>query len=183
MDTLTGKLLIASPRLDDPNFGQSVVLVVHHEREGAFGLVLNRPGNDRLASVWTQVVEEPCPLDVPILVGGPLEGPLMALHGEPDRSEIEVVPGVHFARRKEALVDLVSGAKEPLRVFVGYSGWSRGQLEGEIERGDWTLTDATPALVFGEEGSMWRRARRHAADEAIVSALHIKHVPERPWHN
>lgn len=183
MDTLTGKLLIASAGLDDPNFGHSVVLVVHHEREGAFGLVLNRPGTDRLASLWQQAIEEPCPIDLPLHVGGPLEGPLMALHGEPDRSELEVVPGVHFARRKDALVQLVNGASEPLRVFVGYSGWGRGQLEGEIERGDWTLVDATPAFVFGDAGSLWRRATRHAADEALVAALHIKHVPHEPWHN
>lgn len=183
MDTLTGKLLIASPRLDDPNFGHSVVLVVHHEREGAFGLILNRPGEQRLASVWEQAVEEPCPIDLPLLVGGPLEGPLLALHGDADHSELEVVPGVHFARRKDALQWLVNASSQPLLVFAGYSGWGRGQLEGEIDRGDWTLTDATPAFVFGEETSMWRRVSRHAADEALVSSLHIKHVPHAPWHN
>ena len=183
MSTLSGKLLIAAPRMSDPNFGRSVVLVIHHERDGAFGLVLNRPGGQRLAAVWEETVQEPCPLDAPLYIGGPVEGPLMALHTDRHRSEKDVAPGVHFARDKDHLLALVAEAHQPLRVFAGYSGWGRGQLEQELERGDWTVTTATAPLVFGDEAAMWRRVSRHAADEAIVATLRIKHVPGEPWHN
>ena len=183
MAPLSGRLLVASPHLDDPNFGRTVVLLVHHEPRGAFGLVLNRPGPDRLDEVWRQTVHRPCPLDLPLLVGGPVEGPLMALHGDAGQSEQEVIPGVHFTRQKDHLLELVAGAARPLAVFAGYSGWGGGQLEGELARGDWEVIDASAALVFGDGSTLWPRASRRAADLRLATLVRARHAPPHPESN
>lgn len=183
MESLSGKLLVAARRLDDPNFRRTVVLVIHHEPAGAFGAVLNRPAAERLPEVWERTVEQPCSLDIPLHIGGPVEGPLMALHADPPRSEQEVVPGVHFSRLRDHLVALVSEASLPLRVLAGYSGWGGGQLEGEITRGDWGVASATAEIVFGATAGMWELVSRRAADEALVAGLRIRNVPHEPWHN
>ena len=82
-----------------PNFSQTVVLLVQHNEDGAFGVVLNRPADSTLKDLWEKVTQEPCEIEQHVHVGGPVAGPLMALHA--DRSlaepEQEVVPGVYFA--------------------------------------------------------------------------------------
>lgn len=180
MALLSGKLLVASRNLDDPNFGRTVVLLIHHEPRGAFGLVLNRPGPERLDAVWRQTVERPCHLDQPLLVGGPVEGPLIALHADAERSEQEVIPGVHFTRQRDHLLELVEREARPLSVFAGYSGWSGGQLEGELARGDWDVVDADAATVFGDESSLWPRATRRAADARLATLVRVRHMPRAP---
>ena len=183
MDSLSAKLLVASPRLTDPNFGRSVVLVIHHASDGAFGLVLNRPGPERLPAVWEQALQEPCRIDLPLYVGGPVEGPVVALHGDPRFSEEEVLPGLHFTRQRDHLLALVAEGGEALRVFAGYSGWGPGQLEGELARGDWGVVEATTLDVFGDDTTLWTGVSRRAADAALVRTIGVKHVPPRPWHN
>jgi putative transcriptional regulator len=68
-------------------------------------------------------------------------------------------------------------------LFVGYAGWGAGQLEAELEAGDWTVTAATSALVFGDCDTVWQRAKTNVADRRLAAALRIKHVPGQPWHN
>jgi putative transcriptional regulator len=183
MDSLSGKLLVASPDLADPNFARSVVLMVHHEDEGAFGLILNRTGRRRLGEVWEDAIEEPCPADLPLSIGGPVAGPIVVVHGNAALSELEILPGVHFAAQKELVAAAVAEGAEPLRVFAGYSGWAGGQLEEELEQGSWLVTDARTDLVFGDEDTLWRRVGRRISDDALVDILRVRHVPEQPWHN
>ena len=183
MDSLSGKLLVAAPRLNDPNFSRTVVLMVEHDRGGALGLVLNRPGNQALDSIWDELVDGACPHDLTVMVGGPLEGPLLALHADSSSAERGIVPGVFLAMRKDLVVSLVVDGSRPLRVFAGYSGWGAGQLDAELAADDWGIAEATSELVFGDIDSMWQRATRQIADANLAGALRIKHVPAKPWHN
>ncbi len=183
MDSLAGKLLIAAPDLRDPNFMRAVVLMIHHDEEGGFGVVINRPAGTSLDAVWQDALHEPCPGDQPLMIGGPVEGPLVALHDDPGRAEHTIVPGVCFTRHKDHIVDLVGDAWSPLIVLAGYSGWGGGQLEAEMETGSWIVADASSELVFGDVATLWQRAMRHAADERLVEWLRIRHVPDQPWHN
>ena len=132
-------MLVAAPALRNPNFHRSVVLVVKHGDEGTLGLILNRPSGTKIAEIWSQVSSAPCHVDQPIHTGGPIQGPLMAIHSAPDLAEIEVMPGVYFTAARENLEQIVS-ATEPTaptnaRFFVGYSGWGPGQLEAELDGG------------------------------------------------
>ncbi len=181
MESLAGKLLVASRRLGDPNFTRSVVLLIHHDSRGALGLVLNRAGAERLEV--THDGDDGRRGEVVVMTGGPLEGPLTALHTDPENSEREVIPGVHFAAGSPHLDTLLAAARRPLRVFRGYSGWGGGQLEKELAAGAWTVADASADLVFGDDPDLWRRASRLAFDALLARALGVRHVPPQPWHN
>jgi putative transcriptional regulator len=183
MGSLAGHLLVAAAKLNDPNFARTVVLLVEHDRGGALGLVLNRPGAERLDSIWDEEAHGPCPSDLAVMNGGPLEGPLLALHGVQAMTERDIVPGVFLAMRKKLVIKLVRDGHVPLLVFAGYSGWGAKQLESEVAAGDWGITPATSDLVFGDQDNLWQRATTIVADTNLAAALRIKHRPAKPWHN
>lgn len=183
MESLSGHLLVASGRLNDPNFSRSVVLLVEHDQGGALGLVLNRRRAESLGTIWDGEAHGPCPSDVVVMNGGPLEGPLLALHADPALTERDVVEGVFLSMRRDRVVTLVRESRSPLLVFAGYSGWGAGQLEAEIAGGDWGILPATADLVFGDRHDLWRRATTLVADATLAAALRIKHRPVEPWHN
>ena len=94
MKSLQGQLLIASPKLFDPNFFRSVILLVQHGENGALGLVLNRPLEMTIANAWEQVSEMPCEATGFLHQGGPCDGPLMVLHTDASIPEMPVIPEV-----------------------------------------------------------------------------------------
>lgn len=172
MKSLQGHLLVASPKLTDPNFFRSVVLLVQHGAEGALGLVINRPLEPTIDSVWNQVSDGPCLVDGHLHKGGPCDGPLMVLHRDEDHSQIEVMPGLHFTTEKDAVEQLVSDITgQPIKFFVGYAGWSAGQLEGELEEQAWTLCETSPDQVFTDQPDALYDALRKA----------IAHATTFPW--
>lgn len=183
MDSLSGTLLVAAPGLTDPNFNRTVILVLEHGTNGALGLVLNRPGTRTLPALWDEEEHGPCPVDLPVMTGGPLVGPLMVLYSDGTTADREVVPGVSFAMGKDVLAPLVADASRPVRVFAGYAGWGGGQLEEELRGGAWMVTTATAPFVFGDADVLWDRVSRRVADERLVSTLRVRHVPEEPWYN
>lgn len=183
MESLSGKLLVAAADLSDPNFARSVVLLIHHDDEGGFGIVLNHPGKARLDTVCRQLFEQPSPVDLPLSVGGPVAGPLLALHASAALAEREVTPGVYFSAQQHLLTALLAEGRQPLRFFVGYAGWGPGQLEAELEEGSWSVTDGDADLVFSDEATQWRRVTTRIADAFLVAALGVKHVPKHPWLN
>jgi putative transcriptional regulator len=175
--SLQSHLLIASPDLPEP-FERAVVLLVRHTEEGALGLILNRRTTASLLEAWEQVSDVPCHRDGMIFLGGPCEGPLVALHTDEFLLELEVANGLYFCGGKEKLETLVTRADgPPAKFFAGYSGWSPGQLENEIRRGSWSVMPAKLEHVFGSEDELWLRTRRFVADTAWRSRLKIKHAP------
>jgi putative transcriptional regulator len=179
--SLAGRLLVATPALGDPNFRRTVVLVLRHDDDGALGVVLNRPvaipTGDALPT-WHDAVAPPAIL----FRGGPvgLDGALGVVTFVPEAGVAS--PAVDRLVGPFGLVDLdadpdglrgVTGA----RVFVGYAGWSAGQLEEEVAAGDWYVLDALPGDVTTPEPELlWRRVlRRQGGTLAIVSTF-----PEDP---
>lgn len=184
MKSLKGHLLAAARELRDPNFLHTVVLIVRHDDEdGALGLVLNRPTKTSIREVWKQVSESPCQQDGMLYVGGPVQGPLMAIHQVEFMMEAEILPGLYFTADPDNLSRLVSGEHAPVAFFVGYSGWGPGQLEREMDEGAWLVAPATAADVFGGEDHSWERLSRRVVSESLYSSLNIKHVPTDPMAN
>lgn len=183
MPSLSGNLLVAVPELSDPNFARTVVLLIHHDDEGAFGLVLNRVGTRGLGPILRQLLEDDQPVEMPLMIGGPVEGPLMALHSAPGLGEREVAPQVYLATSRETLAEALTDAVRPLRLFMGYSGWGPGQLEDELASGSWNVTAATADFVFADEAVLWRRVATHIADAQLAETIGVRHVPPKPWHN
>ena len=183
MKSLQGHLLVAAVDLRDPNFFHTVVLLIRHDENGAFGVVLNRPSSTRLKDVWSKISQTPCATNELLYVGGPVQGPLLALHCNSELSQVEAIPGVYVSTDSTELELLVADANQRAKFFVGYSGWGAGQLEGEIDQGSWRTIEAKPELVFQGDDGLWGRVTRRINDLALIEQLRIKHVPEASWLN
>jgi putative transcriptional regulator len=177
MESLQGHLLLAAPRLLDPNFRRTVVLLVQHNDEGALGLVLNRPTKARINEVWSQISESPCTSEAVNHLGGPVEGPLMALHHDEELSDAQVAPGIYFTPEPAKIQQLVGGEDAAARLFVGYAGWGAGQLENEMREGSWFTTPATADYVFGQFDDLWETAFKQLSQNSVFAGLKIRHVP------
>ncbi len=181
MKSLKGHLLIATPRLTDPNFFRSIVLLVQHGDEGAMGLVLNRPLDTTVAAAWEQVSKAECQVDGFIHQGGPCDGPLMVVHTNEVFSDMEILPGVYFSADREAVEQLVELNRGEMRFFVGYSGWGPGQLEAELQEGAWLTSIAAADTIFSDE-DRWMELSKQIGS-ASLSWLKPKIVPEDPTMN
>ena len=179
MESLEGQFLLASPQLLDPNFVRTVVLLVEHNDMGALGLVINRPTGKTVQELWKQVGESPCESRQAVHLGGPVSGPVMAVHTADGLAEMEVIAGVFFAAKKQNLDALVRCGKH-FKLFVGHSGWGPGQLEGEIEQGAWRAVPAKLEDVFDTSDDLWQRLMQRTVAGALPKMLGIKHIPPDP---
>ena len=177
---LQGQFLIASPYLADPNFCQAVVLLVHHTDEGTFGLVVNRPTDSIVEDVWHSVSETPCDCHDYLYVGGPVAGPLMALHTYAPLAELEVLPGLFFSAKRENIEQLMLVGDAQFRLFLGHSGWAGGQLENELEEGSWFTLPASVSDIFGEQSDLWKNSTELFGKNLLGKTLGIHKFPSDP---
>ncbi len=174
---LTGHFLVASRYLRDPNFVRSVVLIIHHNEEGAMGLIINRPSEKTVREVWELIGFDPCECEDFFFVGGPVPSQPIALHSVEEFSQHEVLPGLHVATQKDALDLLVRKSEISLRVYSGHAGWGGGQLEGEMEAGGWLSTRATLDDVFADPDTIWKTVTERIGLEIMAPELDFEHVP------
>jgi putative transcriptional regulator len=177
----TGKLLIAEPFLADPNFARSVILLCEHGDEGSVGFILNRSTEltlgDLLPELYTPLLK--------VYQGGPVQlDTLHMLHRMPKKfGGNEILPGVFWGGSYEALQEaILNNAYQPmdLRLFVGYSGWSPGQLDKEKEAGAWIVTDLTPELLFETEPeNVWEEAIKSLGEQYA----YLANLPVNPQLN
>jgi putative transcriptional regulator len=149
---LTTILLIARAELPDPNFKDSIVLVMNHIGPSPAGVIINKPTSIPVSRLFPEL-EALAHLDDKVYFGGPVEiqsvSFLIRLEKPPEHAT-EVLAGVYFSADRELLRELLGrdNPMEGLRVFIGFSGWGPGQLEREIGRGDWTLEPADANTIF-----------------------------------
>jgi len=164
VDSLQGQLLIAPAHLSDPNFAHAVVLMIQHDDEGAFGVILNRPTGRSISDVWEQVRGHPCDCSQQVHVGGPVTGPLVALHKEPALAEMRIAPGLYCTMSAERIEELVGEERELVRFYAGYSGWGGGQLETELATGSWLTIEVQADEVFETpDDGLWTKVMRRAS--------------------
>ncbi len=181
MDTLAGHLLIAPPYLSDPNFVNTVVLMIQHDGEGAFGVILNRPTTRSIQEVWAEVRGESCDCRRRVNVGGPVTGPLVVLHTEPVLAEMRVVDGVYCSMSADKIEDIVSTDRKLVRFYAGYSGWGSGQLEAELATGSWLTTLAdTDAIFYTAEDDLWPKVVRRASGTETIPLFDTEREPDDP---
>ena len=168
-----GVLLLATPVLLDPNFADTVVLMLDVGDEGALGVVLNRPTGLAVSEVlsdWGDVVAEPEVL----FQGGPVEteGALaVALRSSTDGEAVgfREVAGRLGLLDLDTPVELVTGALSGLRIFAGYAGWGSGQLEQEIAEGHWYVVPGRVEDVFRSDSrELWRDVLRRQPGELAL---------------
>ncbi len=165
MDSLQGKLLIAAPSLFD-YFRRTVILVLEHSEDGAMGVVLNRRSETSVADAVPALASLP-DADELVYVGGPVApGSVVALGDFED-------PGEAGTRVVGSLGTLDPGrptlSLQRLRVYAGYSGWSPGQLDSELDEGAWIVEEADPEDPF-TEGDIWSEALRRKGGEYSLLA-------------
>lgn len=158
-----GILLIAEPFLKDPNFMRTVILLCEHREEGSFGFVLNRKYEYQLNDLMHNLEHLP----LPVFYGGPVQrDTLHFIHQYPDLipGGQEIFPKTYWGGDFDAAIQkLESGDIDPVRIrfFIGYSGWSQGQLEEELQGQSWLTVKANRNIVFQhDEGETWKDALR-----------------------
>lgn len=174
-----GCLLVADPSMSDPNFSRTVVFVLHHGEEGTLGVVLNRPSDVPVYEIlpaWAPHAAEPRM----VFIGGPVERDtplcLATLRtGETAGS----VPGTIGVQGPVTLVVLDSEPDEiapklrGMRVFLGYAGWDAGQLDAEIDRGDWLIVPSLPSDVTASpDRDLWGQVLRRQGVPTALLATH-----------
>ncbi|MFN8358027.1 MAG: YqgE/AlgH family protein [Spirosomataceae bacterium] len=174
-----GHLLIAEPFLGDSNFERSVVLLCEHDANGTFGLVLNQTTKMHLADV----IEDDVYPDIPLFLGGPVaQNTLHFIHRRPDLIEHSTLVtdklywGGDFEQIKRML-NVGSLPPNDIRFFVGYSGWSPGQLDDELKQNSWIVTRTSSEMIFDSPvDQLWRSVLRAMGGEYKV----MSHYPTDP---
>jgi putative transcriptional regulator len=167
---LTNQFLIAMPGMADDNFAGSVVYLCEHNERGALGLVINKPIDIKLKSLFEKVdltLDREELAEQPVYYGGPVQTERgFVLHqsqgsdGASYSSTMTIPGGLEMTTSKDVLEALAQGAgPKKLLVTLGYSGWQAGQLEDELGRNGWLTVDADPAIIFDTPAEQrWDRA-------------------------
>jgi putative transcriptional regulator len=159
-DLAVGRLLVASRDLADPNFAETVVLLVHYEAQGVVGLILNRRTDVPLSRVLEDLKPAKERSDM-VYLGGPVETPLvLALFQSPARIDgaEHVFGGVYLISSKTLFEETISAKPDPgvFHVYVGYAGWTADQLRREVELGAWFIFPEDASTVFNSDpDSLW----------------------------
>ena len=180
----TGRLLVATPSVGGDVFHRSVILMLHHDDDGAQGVVLNKPLSAEVDSVlpgWQRVVTAPHVL----FQGGPVStssalGLVTVPGDEPEPLGVKRLFGSIGLVDLDAPTPVVAAELAGLRIFAGYSGWEAGQLENEVLRGDWYVVDAEVRDAFTPEPeALWRAVLRRQRDNLAF----VANFPDDPSMN
>lgn len=140
--------LVAARGMQDPNFAQTVILLIDYDAQGAFGLIINQPTRHNLAEIWPEITG----LEAhSVFWGGPVfpNRLLFLLRSEDAPQDMRrVIPGVYLGSDELNLKRIIAEGQEEFRTYAGYSGWAPGQLDREIARGDWHLVPVERRFVF-----------------------------------
>ena len=166
-----GSLLIANPVLPDPNFSRTVILLCNHNEQGSFGLVINRSTELKAPDLFSGI-DVLKSYNEKIYIGGPVSQSMVfyLYRTSQDVSDLdEVCSGVYLGSSLETLESLyldIDYQKENIRFYLGYSGWSGGQLDGEMKQNSWLIQSADEQIVFlDSEDLMWPRAVNSLGEE------------------
>ncbi|MBP0458590.1 YqgE/AlgH family protein [Streptomyces montanisoli] len=176
VSSLTGRLLVATPALADPNFDRAVVLLLDHDGEGSLGVVLNRPTPVDVADIlqpWAEHTGEPGV----VFQGGPVSLDsalaLAVIPGEEGPVGWRRVYGAIGLVDLETPPELLARALGSLRIFAGYAGWGPGQLERELKKGAWYVVESEPGDVSSPRPeALWRAVLRRQRGELAMVATY-----------
>ncbi|MGB5248524.1 MAG: YqgE/AlgH family protein [Gammaproteobacteria bacterium] len=176
-DTQAARFLVAVRDLPDPNFAKSVVLIIRHDKDGAMGIIVNRPTRVTPREVMPDI-DQLADYGGPVFFGGPLMlDRMMVLFRSdtaPDTGDAIAVTGdVYISASEKALLALPANdfATERMRIFAGHAGWAPGQLDREIAAGGWHVVPAQIDLLFKTpEGPDWQRLLPDARPLSVDAA-------------
>ncbi|MCB0572145.1 MAG: YqgE/AlgH family protein [Phaeodactylibacter sp.] len=168
-----GKVLLAEPFMLDPNFKRTAVLLCEHNKEGSLGFIMNKPLNMRI----DELIEDFPEFDSEVYFGGPVQtDTIHYVHnvGNLLDDSTKISNGVYFGGDFEKLKFLISSQLvQPanIRFFLGYSGWTDGQLKDEMIYGSWVIVDMDANYLFKTKpDDLWRQAMYNKGDAYTVIA-------------
>lgn len=156
-----GKLLVSEPFLPDPNFERTIILMCEHNEDGSFGFVLNKPSTAKVADVLDDLAN----FDGPAFIGGPVQqDTLQFVHRiKGVEKSIEIMEGIYWGGNFEKIcmmVDTKQISIDDIKFFLGYSGWTAGQLDTELKENTWIVSDQVDAELIFETNTeiSWQKA-------------------------
>src|SRR5262245_19396015 len=165
-ENLTGRLLVATPKMEDPTFSQSVIFLVSHDDSGSVGVIVNEPVKDitygELFDLMRQSHEHLAG-KLTVHFGGPVEPRLgFVLHSKDFMlAQHELAAGDMAVTTDPEMLAAIAEGHGPAKYIVtlGYAGWGPGQLEMEMQQGDWLVVPSDPDLIFAPDSEqIWQRA-------------------------
>lgn len=199
-DSMIGNLLVASSTVQEPVFSRAVCLVMHQDQDGTIGVMLNRPmqplPDDLLKMLAAESSKEKNRLTGTqktaaekalagathsmgtVHFGGPISGPVVAVHGSSKHAEAETGTGIYLAAQKQHLEALVRSKSGPYRLIVGHVGWEHDQLDSELAAGVWHVIPATTDAVFASDQDMWPQLIRRATARSLAKWIGTADVPQ-----
>jgi len=169
-----GKLLIATPSLRDPNFRQSVVLLLEYDAPGTLGLIVNRRSDVEVRSLLPEVEELAGRDDLVVYLGGPVKRNqiILLLRGKP-LPETEPITGEVSASTSIDVLRAAARSDGPeFRAYAGSAGWAPGQLDAEVERGYWLIAPGDVSIVFATDpDTVWPELIRRHSGHWVRAAL------------
>ena len=153
MENFSNNFLISMPHLNDSIFGESLIYICDHNKSGAMGIIINKPIPSRkMTNILTQIGLEQLKPNLEVCFGGPVQIEMgMVLHDHKYQNDktINITKSISLTSDMNIIHDIKNGSgPKNFKVALGYSGWDKGQLESEIENGDWLLVPANYDLIF-----------------------------------
>jgi putative transcriptional regulator len=181
MQTLKGQLLIATPQLQSPLFGRSVILMIDQNEEGAIGVILNRQIKATMTDLSGKVFVDDFEWDKPISLGGPVASSLLMLHTNERLADEEIITGVYITVDGSRVQELIEQRPEPSLVVANYSGWGPGQLDGEIRADSWLVLPASINHVFWDgEKDLWNVVVSKVKARQLIELVGLRVAPDDP---
>ena len=173
-----GKVLLADPFMLDPHFRRSVIALCDHSKgEGTIGFILNKP----ISSKLSELVEDFPAFNAPLFYGGPVATDTVHyIHnvGELLEESEKIMPGLYWGGNFEKLKFLIQSeliTEKNIRFFIGYSGWSAGQLRNELKVGSWVAADMHPNYAFkSKPWTLWKQVMKNKGQIFTV----ISQIPD-----
>lgn len=171
--SLKGKLLVASEELTEGQFIQAVILLLQDDAQGTIGVILNRPADDQLKRHWRQLSGGPEHVTSQLVKGGPVGGPVFAIHKFQSLGEMELPGDIFLSTNAETIQQLFEQSPEHYRIFLGIAGWNPTQLDSEIRDGFWHVVDCDPEDIFEDPQWLWQRSMFRYGEQLLCDTLGI----------
>lgn len=166
-----GRILISEPFLGDFYFKRSVVLLAEHGDEGSFGLIMNKP----LSAQFNEVVKEFPEFESPVFLGGPVQNNnLFFIHtlGDKIAASQEILPGIYWGGDLDQIKELINLKKlraDDIRFFIGYSGWGSKQLDGELKRNAWVVSNTSADMLLNTlPRNLWEKSLKKLGGKYFI---------------
>lgn len=168
------KVLLATPKLRDPYFHKSIILMIRESKDSYFGLILNKTMEEKVTDIWEEVNPNiKLFKNNNLKNGGPLYGAVTVIHKIKKYSEDEIFPKTYLSIHPENIEKIIQNKTKPYEMYVGYCAWSSAQLSMEIVKGNWWGTEPDDHMVFGDNSDYWN-LKKEEQNKLFLDKLNIK---------